>query len=247
MFLSTLLWSPSMCVFAFHTGRGFPFADHGLAALDRAIGFSWIAYVRLVDGSPALWTMMKIAYTSIVPQLVAVLVVLAFMRSAQRVYVYVFAQTLALTACAAIAVFVPSLGAYVQADAAHAGLLHSDFITADNMTSSIVWLRNETVGPGGIAVIGLITFPSYHTVCAVLFAWVFWSVPYVRWGGLGLNLMMVAATPIQGSHYLVDLIAGALIAVLALIASQRLVSWVTSCAAIDKRLLLDRTGRRCRV
>jgi membrane-associated phospholipid phosphatase len=50
----------------------------------------------------------------------------------------------------------------------------------------------------------------------MLFAYGLWKIPYVRWFGLGLNLAMIAATPIQGSHYLVDVLAGMSIAALSI-------------------------------
>jgi membrane-associated phospholipid phosphatase len=55
---------------------------------------------------------------------------------------------------------------------------------------------------------GLVTFPSFHTVVAVLLLLGFRHVPYLRWVGLVLNVLMLVSIPIEGSHYLVDLIAG---------------------------------------
>ena len=60
---------------------------------------------------------------------------------------------------------------------------------------------------------GIITFPSYHTEAACLFIWACWRIPYLRWPVLFLNLTLIAATPIDGAHYVVDAVAGALLAV----------------------------------
>ncbi len=53
---------------------------------------------------------------------------------------------------------------------------------------------------------GLVTFPSFHTVCAVLLTLAFWQVPYVRWPALALNGLMLLAIRIEGSHYPVDIV-----------------------------------------
>jgi membrane-associated phospholipid phosphatase len=46
----------------------------------------------------------------------------------------------------------------------------------------------------------------------VIFLLALWRVPLVRWAAVVVNILMIAATPIDGSHYLVDVIAGVMIA-----------------------------------
>jgi membrane-associated phospholipid phosphatase len=55
---------------------------------------------------------------------------------------------------------------------------------------------------------GIITFPSLHAALAVILILAFWPVPISRWIGGALNGVMLAATPIDGSHYLADILAG---------------------------------------
>ena len=52
-----------------------------------------------------------------------------------------------------------------------------------------------------------------------------------RWFGLALNGLMVAATPIDGSHYFIDVFAGLTIALICWFAAQRIADW----AAADSR------------
>jgi membrane-associated phospholipid phosphatase len=49
-------------------------------------------------------------------------------------------------------------------------------------------------------------------------------VPVLRWLGAGVNSLMLAATPIDGSHYFVDVLAGIGIAALSLAAARALVA-----------------------
>jgi hypothetical protein len=55
---------------------------------------------------------------------------------------------------------------------------------------------------------------------AVVFAWALRAAPYVRWAGLLANATMLAFTPLHGSHYLVDVLAGVALALVAIPASQ---------------------------
>ena len=67
---------------------------------------------------------------------------------------------------------------------------------------------------------GLITFPSFHTTNAILFAWTLWPVRYLRLPILVLNGLMVASTPTAGSHYFIDIVGGMAVAFLAIVAAN---------------------------
>ena len=65
------------------------------------------------------------------------------------------------------------------------------------------------------------TFPSFHAASAVLYAWALWPVRWMRPIVVLAFGAMLAATPINGGHYLIDIIAGTAIAVLAIVAARR--------------------------
>jgi membrane-associated phospholipid phosphatase len=54
---------------------------------------------------------------------------------------------------------------------------------------------------------GLIGFPSYHAVLALLVTWYARKLAFLRWPALLLNSAVLLATPIQGGHHLVDVLA----------------------------------------
>ncbi len=64
---------------------------------------------------------------------------------------------------------------------------------------------------------GLIIFPSFHAVAAVVFCWAIWPVRRLRWFFGPINLLMLAATPIDGAHYAVDILGGAAVASFAIV------------------------------
>ncbi len=64
---------------------------------------------------------------------------------------------------------------------------------------------------------GIIAMPSFHAASAVLLAWGYGGVKWLRWPFLALNIvMLVSAVPI-GGHYLVDIVAGVAVACLSIL------------------------------
>jgi membrane-associated phospholipid phosphatase len=62
---------------------------------------------------------------------------------------------------------------------------------------------------------GLICFPSFHTILAVLAATALWDVPFLRWPAAILAALIVVSTVTTGTHYVVDVVAGLAVAALA--------------------------------
>ena len=62
---------------------------------------------------------------------------------------------------------------------------------------------------------GLVCAPSFHTVCGVLYIAFSWPVQRLRWFLLPLNAAMLLATPVEGTHYLSDMVCGLIVAVTA--------------------------------
>lgn len=69
---------------------------------------------------------------------------------------------------------------------------------------------------------GMVTIPSFHACAATILALSFWRFAWLRWPFLALNIgMALAAVPI-GSHYVIDIVAGIAVGVLAVIGARRL-------------------------
>jgi membrane-associated phospholipid phosphatase len=72
---------------------------------------------------------------------------------------------------------------------------------------------------------GIITFPSLHAALGVIFLIALWRVPVIRYVGLGVNVLMIAATPVEGSHYFIDVFAGIAAAALSWAVAHRIAQW----------------------
>jgi hypothetical protein len=108
-------------------------------------------------------------------------------------------------------VFVPAVGAFVYVDLTpeqYAALpieVYTPARTLGVLRAGVM----KTIAFKNLE--GLIAFPSFHTAAAVLYTWALWPMRAVRWPFLLLNTAVIATTPIGGSHYFADIIAGAVV------------------------------------
>ena len=70
---------------------------------------------------------------------------------------------------------------------------------------------------------GLVGFPSFHTAQAIVVAWYARKLGVLFYPFLVFNILVIASTPIQGGHHIVDVIGGLAVAALAI--------WLASTAA----------------
>jgi hypothetical protein len=141
--------------------------------------------------------------------------VLAGTGAHARLERFLLAFGLAAACTISISAFVPALSPLVFYGIIPADYPNITLAVALEFVSQTAALREGSlrlVDLGGAQ--GLVTFPSFHTACGVLLLR-FWGVPYVPWAGLLMNALLIVAVPIEGSHYLVDVPAGAVAAVAA--------------------------------
>jgi PAP2 superfamily len=200
-----------------------PFQDIALARFDGILfGPAWPALHKWLETQPTLSALLCAAYGTFGWQPFAVVALLTATSRTERVSRFVFCWTVTLIACATIFPFVAALGPYV-----HFGLspASSNLLNADapgwHAPQVLTALRDgklTTIGASQLT--GLVAFPSFHTAGAVLLAWAALALPrLIATPFVILNVAMVASTPTVGSHYLVDTMAGFLLAVLVILAS----------------------------
>jgi len=192
--------------------------DAPLAALDRAMGFDWPRAFAWLMAHPALNMLAFAAYISMLPQVAVLIIVLATIVPA-RVTRFCAALALGALICIAIWAMAPSFGAF-SVYGAHA---HAFVALDDAYAHDLVRLLKD--GPGLVSPAdtkGLIGFPSYHAVMALLAIRFAWPVRWLRWPVLLLNLAVLLATPMQGGHHLIDVLAACPVALLALAGARAL-------------------------
>lgn len=197
-----------------------PLFDASYRAWDLALGLDWAALIAVLNENPTLATVLGVAYASIRLQMIAI-VLLALVGHAYALQRFLVAYMLAALLTIAVSGWWPALGAFT-----HLGLDKAAYPNLVLATTLVHLPDLEALRSGAMRTIGLsnaqgiITFPSLHAAIAFLFLVSFWRVRWLRWPAVGLNLLMIAGTPIEGSHYFVDVIAGLAIAILALAAAD---------------------------
>jgi hypothetical protein len=208
----------------FAAALGGPLMDAQLAAIDRWMGFDWHAVQRLTAGSELLsWAGVKIYHNSGYQMLLA-WAVLAVTGQHGRLTVFLTALVVSTGACVLLSAAIPAAGAYIHYNVPDSALGHLAG------TGAGVWHMTdfEALRAGTLRALdlqnleGIVTFPSFHTVVALLSGWSlartrYLAVPAALYSGL----VVLTTIPI-GGHYLIDVIFGGLITAAALAVS----AWV---------------------
>ena len=190
--------------------------DAPLATLDRALGVDWPALMAFVAHYPRANMVLQLIYVSVLPQIAVLILALGFLGRPDQIY----RLCLSVAAGAAVAIAVwavaPSFGAFSVYDLPANVSSHLALALDGRYAHQLVGLLAN--GPGRIApgaAKGLIGFPSYHAVLALLVVWYARPLPVLRWLALGIDAVVLVATPIQGGHHVVDVLAGFAVAALA--------------------------------
>ena len=196
------------------------FADVKLEQIDRLLGFNWIAWYDVVAAHPILQWGGSLAYQSI--YLSPLLLLCSFAHSGRKVEARGLIAAFWLAAAITLLVFnmMPARGPL-------AFLWHGPipYMPASELYQAqlIPVLRDHYMHEIALGSLrGLVCAPSFHTTGAVLFILFARHAGALRWPLTILNLLMLLSTPVEGTHYLVDMLAGAVVALVAHLAILRL-------------------------
>ena len=201
--------------------RGGPLWDATFASWDKNLGVDWLAYAAMVNNHPWLAWTGGFAYDSFEPQIIFVLIVLGFVGYTRTLVRFCTAFALAAMAVVLISGAMPALGTYPGLGIEPGRF--SNILPRDVYTTAAVLAELRRGGLRSFAlneIYGIISFPSFHTVSAILMASAMWRVSWARWPVLALNVIMIAATPVFGGHYVVDVLGGTAIALAASAAAR---------------------------
>lgn len=200
-----------------------PRVDNALAQADRALGIDWPNMMLALTDHQALLWVLQFAYSAMLPQIALTVIVLATLGRIASVYRFVLAVAIGALICIFIWTLFPAFGAMsvYHFDAATIARLH---VPVDGAYGQAL-IKMLHDGPGLITPTdakGLIGFPSYHAILALLLIWYLRDVPWLRWPALLFNGVVVFATPIEGGHHWVDVFAGVPVTVLAVFGARRI-------------------------
>lgn len=212
-----------------------PLWDVNLMAWDQHLDLDWTAWLAMMNDHPALHTIFSLAYMSFAVQVTTTVLVLAVTGHLLRLRTFITSFMLATFVTIILSALMPAQGVW-----GHLHLSDIDYpnivpATRDLHLSVFHGLRDGTfrdlVAQGAE---GIITFPSLHAALGLMFIWAIWPIKYLRWVIVVLNLVMIAATPVDGGHYFTDVIAGLIIAILCWHAASRLLGAPAPAATPDR-------------
>jgi membrane-associated phospholipid phosphatase len=199
-----------------------PLMDAAIAAGDRSIGFNWPAVVEAANSSTWLAAILVACYTSILYQGQLVFLFHATIGGRERFFEFAALMVVTLLFTTTISMFFPAAGAYAYYHPAATSYSH---YTATGGLDHLTTLhRLRSLAPFEFSVettIGLISFPSFHTTLGLLVVYamrrtvLFWPIVLV-------NALMILGTIPEGGHHLMDIIGGAVVAVV----SITLIRWI---------------------
>jgi membrane-associated phospholipid phosphatase len=235
LFVTLALGVSLACLSYLGAAADLPLRDAGIIWIDRYLGFDWLQIMRGLDYSPHVLSLLNAAYATFTAQLVGAALVLLLAGKTRELDRFFVTFACASIIAEALSVLVPTLGpiSVLAGDARFANLP-----TLGRTTAEIVLaLRNKTLSSIDFdAINGIISFPSVHAAVAVIVPsalrwnrWLFWPVASLD------GVMLVSAVP-SGNHYLADILAGAMVGVLAIacgLAIQRSLDRFFSTGAIS--------------
>lgn len=201
----------------------FPSQDAFFAGVDGMFGFVWADYVIWMSGYPTFAAILKYVYLSCGWQIAAIIGVLAFTGKGNEAAKFMLALAIGGIVTILIwSLFPSSTPAAFQALPPHVqsalGLVVSPEQGQWLVQVSKTGLRH--LSPEMF--VGVVGFPSYHTVLAACCAWYARKAGIVAYPVYGLSILMVPAILLHGSHNIIDVIGGLVVTVVSVYMAHRI-------------------------
>lgn len=190
------------------------YADPLLARVDSALGFDWVTWYQVVAGHRILQLLGIACYESIYLTPAVLLGWFALIGERREAHRFLASFWLAAVITLALFALMPAVGPFSY-------LWHGPI---SYMPMSELWqpdlipaLRAHTVHSIDLGELrGIVSAPSFHAAAAAIYLRTAWRAGPVRWPLVWMVSAMLLATPVEGTHYLTDMILGAGVAVLAM-------------------------------
>lgn len=202
--------------------------DGFLAGIDRDIGVNWPDLIVWASQHRLINLVLMLVYGCVLPQVAMLVPLLGWQSSIKRIYSFCLAMTVATVIAMGFWTIFPSFGAITVYTLPHALLAHTPLALDPHYAHELLQLLAN--GPGLISpkdLKGLIGFPSFHAVLALLVTWYARDLKYVRWPIIITNTLVIIATPIQGGHHVIDVIAGFGVTAISIFLAEKIMALVS--------------------
>ncbi|HEX7821421.1 MAG TPA: phosphatase PAP2 family protein [Sphingobium sp.] len=187
--------------------------DHAMVRLDHAMGFDWRDLYAVTAAHPALQISGRIAYASIFAS--PAILLLGFARAGQRVEARLFLATFWVAAVLSLCLFLfmPTLGPLSYMWQGPISYMPTSGVYQAELIPLLREHHLKLIDLGALR--GLVGPPSFHACCAMLYIITARNSGALRAPLTLLNVAMLFAIPVEGTHYVTDIIGGVAVALAA--------------------------------
>lgn len=198
------------------------FIDAGLERVDVALHFDWLAWYEMVCRHPSLQVLGVMAYQSIF--LIPAVILSLFALNGQRRDAHRFLAGFWLAAIITLFLFrfMPAEGPLSYLWKGRIAYMPSSEVWQAEMLPALRAHKDRLIDLNELR--GLVSAPSFHAASGVLYIATALRCGRLRWPLIGLSAAMLLSTPVEGTHYLSDIILGAIVALVALAGASALVN-----------------------
>jgi membrane-associated phospholipid phosphatase len=183
-----------------------PLRDALLAEIDHRIGLEVPEVVMAMEHHPTLKFALEICYDSLTLLMILILILPILCDKPKAVTEF-------LLACVISGLISIPLFAVFQAAGPWYYYGYAPTAEQSRTTTIFFALRSEEwISLDRANLAGVVAFPSFHTILAVLSAIALWRIKYVRWFAAVISGLVIVATVTTGWHYLADVLAGLAVA-----------------------------------
>jgi membrane-associated phospholipid phosphatase len=189
------------------------FSDPLLLRADEALRFDWPLWYRVVASHGLLQVAGRAFYDSVFVTPLVLAACFAWTQDRARAHLMIAAYWLSVVVTLALFALMPAKGPLALSS--HGTLPYMP-TSGLYQVSIIEGLKQHRIHEVDLAALhGLVGAPSFHTTAAILFIIAGWPNRLLRWPCLVVNGAMLLSVPVEGTHYLSDIIAGILVALAA--------------------------------
>jgi membrane-associated phospholipid phosphatase len=192
-----------------------PLIDQTLNSMDARVHFSTIYFVHLVARVPQVGTGLAIAYALLSPFIIAAILIPTLSGHSEAARRYVLGIVIAAILTAALSALWPAAGPWTT----------QEFRPTNEqagVTAYLIRLKSSSPVDLDINDAGIVSFPSFHVLLAILSALALGTIRRLRaWSWALAGLICISAIT-TGWHYGIDILGGIILAIVTMIAA----SWI---------------------
>jgi hypothetical protein len=205
------------------TAAALPLQDALLVRLDAAVGFVWPDFLAWTNDRPMIVRLLCEAYNSIGIVAGAVLVWLAVTLNKDRLADFIAVLSVTVVLLAISMTLIPAAGAFAYH--APAPQVFANFGRPDQMwifSPSFMAARNGVMHDIDLTMSsGIVSFPSFHTILGIITIYALRDTRGLMACVAILNGVMIVSTLPVGGHHLMDVLAAAVISLIAILIVRR--------------------------